>query len=67
LIDRRDLATGLTAMNRTVGFTASIGAQLIGRGVVDKRGLLSPVTDIPYDIVVNELANRGIHITSEHL
>jgi lysine 6-dehydrogenase len=65
LIDRRDLDTGFTAMNRTVGFTASIGAQLIGRGIIDKRGLLSPVTDVPYDIVVDELAKRNIQITSE--
>jgi saccharopine dehydrogenase-like NADP-dependent oxidoreductase len=64
LIDRRDLETGLTAMNRTVGFTASIGAQLIGRGTIAKRGLLSPVTDVPYNIVVDELAKRDIHITS---
>jgi saccharopine dehydrogenase-like NADP-dependent oxidoreductase len=67
LIDRRDLATGLTAMNRTVGFTASIGAQLIGRGVIAGPGLLSPVTDVPYDVVVAELAKRNIHITSEQV
>lgn len=67
LIDRRDLETGFTAMNRTVGFTASIGAQLIGRGIIDKRGLLSPVTDAPYAVAVAELAKRDIHITSEHL
>ena len=65
LIDRRDLSTGFTAMNRTVGFTASIGAQLIGRGIITKRGLLSPVTNVPYDVVVNELAKRGIRITSK--
>ena len=32
VIDRRDLATGLTAMSRTVGYAASIGAQMIGAG-----------------------------------
>lgn len=64
LIDRRDLETGLTAMNRTVGFTASIGAQFIGRGVISKRGLLSPVTDVPYDVLADELAERRIQITS---
>jgi saccharopine dehydrogenase-like NADP-dependent oxidoreductase len=64
LIDRRDLETGLTAMNRTVGFTASIGAQLIGRGAIARRGLLSPVTDVPYDILVDELAKRDIQITA---
>jgi saccharopine dehydrogenase-like NADP-dependent oxidoreductase len=64
LIDRRDLGTGQTAMSRTVGFTASIGAQLIGRGAIAKRGLLSPVTDVPYDVLVGELAKRNIQITS---
>ena len=64
LIDRRDLATGLTAMNRTVGFTASIGAQLIGRGAITKRGLLSPVTDVSYSVLLEELAKRDIQITS---
>ncbi len=32
IIDHRDLATGFTAMSRTVGYTASIGAQLIAGG-----------------------------------
>ena len=64
LIDRRDLETGQTAMSRTVGFTASIGAQLIGRGAITKRGLLSPVADVPYNLLVEELAKRDIQITS---
>ncbi len=65
IIDRRDLATGLTAMSRTVGYTASIGAQLIGSGRLPKRGLLSPVRDVPYDIFKEELAKRDIHISEE--
>ncbi len=44
----RDLETGFTAMSRTVGYTASIGALMIGTGKITQRGLLSPVTDIPY-------------------
>ena len=65
LIDRRDLATGLTAMSRTVGFTASIGALLLGTGKIDKRGILSPVRDVPIDFVIQDLATRGIQITEE--
>ena len=65
LIDRRDLETGLMAMNRTVGFTASIGAVLIGTGQISQRGLLSPVNDIPYDLLVQELAKRKIWVTAE--
>jgi lysine 6-dehydrogenase len=65
IIDRRDLATGFTAMNRTVGYTASIGAQLIGSGRLNKRGLLSPLRDVPYDLFKEELAKRHIHISEE--
>jgi lysine 6-dehydrogenase len=65
VIDRRDLQTGFTAMSRTVGYTASIGAQLIASGQIDQRGLLSPVTDIPYELLASELGKRNIQITSE--
>jgi saccharopine dehydrogenase-like NADP-dependent oxidoreductase len=64
LIDRRDLDTGFFAMNRTVGFAASIGAQLIGRGEVTRRGLLSPLADVPFEAFARELAKRGIEIAS---
>ncbi len=62
-IDYRELETGFTSMSRTVGFTASIGAQMIGNGVITKRGLLSPVNDIHYETFVHELHKRGISIT----
>lgn len=65
IIDRRDLASGFTAMSRTVGFTASIGAQLIGSGRLSKRGLLSPLRDVPYDLFKEELAKRNIRISEE--
>ncbi|MHA2100188.1 MAG: saccharopine dehydrogenase family protein [Candidatus Kariarchaeaceae archaeon] len=62
LIDRRDLETGFTAMSRTVGFTASIGAFLIGSGHIKKSGLISPIFDIPYDLFLAELKKRNIYI-----
>lgn len=65
VIDYRDFETGFTAMNRTVGYTASIGAHMIGTGLINKRGLLSPVNDVPYENFVDELAKRGVHVTSE--
>lgn len=64
VIDRRDLGTGHTAMSRTVGYTASIGAQMIARGQISKRGLLSPVNDVPYEPLVRELQKRGVQVTS---
>jgi saccharopine dehydrogenase-like NADP-dependent oxidoreductase len=63
VLDRRDLESGFTAMSRTVGYTASIGAILIGTGKITKRGLLSPVRDVPYEIFVAELRKRGIEVT----
>jgi saccharopine dehydrogenase-like NADP-dependent oxidoreductase len=65
LIDRRDLETGFTAMSRTVGFTASIGAILVGTGQIATRGILSPVKDVPIDLVMKELADRGVRITEK--
>lgn len=63
LIDYRDLHTGLSAMSRTVGFTASIGAGFLAGGGITKRGLLSPLTDIPYPLLELELRKRGIKLT----
>jgi lysine 6-dehydrogenase len=65
VIDRRDLDTGFTAMNRTVGYTTSIGAMLIGGGRLSKRGLLSPLRDVPYDLFKQELAKRDIQVSEE--
>jgi saccharopine dehydrogenase-like NADP-dependent oxidoreductase len=65
VIDWRDLETGHTAMSRTVGYTASIGAQMIGSGQIGKPGLLSPLNDVPYDTFVQALAKRGIQVTSQ--
>ncbi len=64
IIDRRDLNTGLTAMSRTVGFSAAIGAALLGSGKLAGPGVLSPVNDVPYALFKAELAKRGI-ITTE--
>ena len=62
LIDFRDLDTGLFAMNRTVGFAASIAAQMIVTGTIAGRGLLSPITDVPWQPFVSELEQRGITV-----
>ncbi len=67
MIDKRNLDTGFMAMNRTVGFTASIGAIMIGTGQLTKRGILSPIHDIPYKPFVQELAKRNIHITVDSI
>ena len=40
---------------------------MIGSGHLTKRGLLSPVNDIPFDRFVQELAVRNIEITEEEV
>ena len=58
--DQRDLETGLFAMNRTVGYTASIGAQMILSGKITAPGVLSPVKDVPAKDFLLEIEKRGI-------
>jgi saccharopine dehydrogenase-like NADP-dependent oxidoreductase len=62
MLDLRDLETGLFAMNRTVGYTASIVAQMIVNGEIKGRGLLTPIRDIPYKRFLAEISKRGIRI-----
>ena len=62
LIDRRDLQTGFFAMNRTVGFTASIAAQMILEGSIQEPGVLSPVRHVPSQKLLEELERRNIQI-----
>ncbi|MHB0886907.1 MAG: saccharopine dehydrogenase family protein [Bacillota bacterium] len=64
IIDYRDLATGFTAMSRTVGFPASIGAHMILDGTIKQRGLIYP-TDVPFQPYMDELKKRGVKV--EHV
>ncbi|HEX7545908.1 MAG TPA: saccharopine dehydrogenase C-terminal domain-containing protein [Gemmatimonadaceae bacterium] len=61
LVDRRDFATGFTAMQRTVGFTLARGAQLILDGVLGRTGLMSPI-DVPYELVFPALERHGVRV-----
>jgi len=62
LIDYRDLSTGFFAMNRTVGFTASITAQMLLNGTITETGLLSPTRHVPAQPLLHELEQRSIRI-----
>ena len=63
LVDYRDLETGFFAMNRTVGFTASIAAQMILKGQITGNGVRSPVKDVDAGQFLKELAQRGVVVT----
>ena len=64
LIDTRDLETGLTAMQRTVGFTLSIGARLILDRKLRRPGVLTPL-DVPYEMVIPALERYGLHVVRQ--
>lgn len=62
LLIERDLKTGLMAMSKGVGYTAAIVAKMIARRDITKKGLLSPVRDIPDDQFLASLAKRGVKV-----
>ena len=64
ILDYRDLETGFTAMQRTVAFTMSIGAQMILDGRLSQRGIVEP-SQVPYEPFIAELLKRGINITQK--
>ncbi len=67
IVDRFDPATGLSAMQRTTSFPASIVAQMMARGVTTRRGAVPQERCIPPDAFVAELARRGIRIDESFL
>jgi saccharopine dehydrogenase-like NADP-dependent oxidoreductase len=62
LVDYRDLKTGYTAMQRTVAFPMSIGAQMIMNNQLYKRGIVEP-SEVPFEPFVTELRKRGLDMT----
>lgn len=63
IVDYRDLDNGYTAMQRTVAFPMSIGAQMILDGRVTQRGIVAP-SDVPFQPLDAELRQRGLEITT---
>jgi lysine 6-dehydrogenase len=62
IIDRFDPRTGLSAMQRTTAFPASLVAQMMARGETTRRGAVPQERCIPPDLFVAALAARGINI-----
>ncbi len=64
LLDREDPETGITAMERTTGFTLSIVGLFLGRDVIEEVGVFAPDEAIPADTYLQELEDRGIRVRS---
>jgi saccharopine dehydrogenase-like NADP-dependent oxidoreductase len=54
--------TGLMAMSMGVAYPACIAAEMIVRGDITRKGVLSPATDVPCDLFIDQLNNRGIKV-----
>ena len=63
LIIERDLMTGLMAMSMGVAYPACIAAEMIVRGDITRKGVLSPATDVPCDLFMDQLNKRGIKVS----
>ena len=50
------------AMSMGVAYPACIVAEMIVNGEIDKKGVISPVTDVPCDSFIDQLKKRGIKI-----
>ena len=62
MVDYTDQATGLTSMMRTTAWPASIVLQMMIDGRISKRGGVRQELDVPAQLFLNEMAQRGITI-----
>lgn len=62
MVDYADTASGISAMERTTGFTLSIVGLFLGRGVIDEPGAGPAYRRVPYEPYLAELADRGIEV-----
>jgi len=63
--EEADTENGITAMGRATGFPAAIGANLIGKGEIEKKGILAPEDAIEgkvYQKFMEELGKKNITI-----
>jgi saccharopine dehydrogenase-like NADP-dependent oxidoreductase len=65
LWDEADPVTGISSMGRVTGFSAAIGAVMIGKGLIKEKGIVPPEDCIYgglYDMFMKELEKRNIHV-----
>jgi lysine 6-dehydrogenase len=62
LVDYYDEKTGISAMERSTGYSLSITGQMQARGEIGKAGVFTPDEAIPPDKYIKELGKRGVMI-----
>lgn len=64
LMDFFDEATGISAMERTTGFSLAITGLLQASGQIERMGAHTPDMCVPADAYIRALDRRGVHIRS---
>jgi lysine 6-dehydrogenase len=62
LVDYYDEKTGISAMERSTGYSLSITGQMQARGEIGKAGVFTPDEAIPPEKYISELGKRGVMI-----
>lgn len=62
LVTKKDMDLNETAMARATANTISVVAQMIGEGVITKRGVYPPEQIVPGEHYISEMAKRGVYI-----
>jgi lysine 6-dehydrogenase len=62
LVDYYDKEHGISAMERSTGYSLSITGQMQVRGEIGKAGVFTPDEAIPAEKYIEELAKRGVMI-----
>ncbi|HJP85928.1 MAG TPA: saccharopine dehydrogenase C-terminal domain-containing protein [Gemmatimonadaceae bacterium] len=62
MVDYYDEENGISAMERSTGYSLSITGQMQVRGEIGKAGVFTPDEAIPADKYIRELAARGVMI-----
>ncbi|WP_332651715.1 saccharopine dehydrogenase family protein [Lysinibacillus sp. 54212] len=62
MVVRKNVESNVTAMARATANTVSVVAQMIGSGVIDKRGVYAPEEIVPGKPYIEEMAKRGVVI-----
>ncbi len=65
LWDEADTVNGISSMARVTGFSASIGALFLGRGMITGTGIVAPedgIVGAHYEAFIEELEKRDINV-----
>src|SRR5256714_112746 len=62
MVDYYDEETGISAMERSTGYSLSITGQMQAQGEIGKAGVFTPDEAIPAEKYIHELAHRGVMI-----